>query len=90
MKTLLVFVDILQEETFAASFALLLTRLRCKLLPSVGPSNLIRRIQPYREYELIKETHAQVSVVRNCSRSFLRVCLGEGKQLSWRAWGGQQ
>ncbi len=35
-----------------------------------------------REYELITEAHAQLSAVRNCSRSSLRVCLGEGKQLA--------
>jgi hypothetical protein len=37
---------------------------------------------PVREYELITEAHAQLSVVRNCSRSSLRVCVGEGKQLA--------
>ncbi len=30
-----------------------------------------------REYELITEAHAQLSVVWNCSRSSLRVCLGQ-------------
>ncbi len=35
-----------------------------------------------REYELITEAHAQLSVVGNCSRSSLSVCLGEGKQLA--------
>jgi hypothetical protein len=41
------------------------------------------------------EAHAKLSVVRNCSKSSLRVCLGEGKQLagggdmvsSIRGWG---
>jgi hypothetical protein len=37
-----------------------------------------------REYELITEAHTQLSVVGNCSRSSLRVCLGEGKQLAER------
>jgi hypothetical protein len=37
---------------------------------------------PVREYELITEAHAQLSVVRNCSRSSLRVCVGEGQQLA--------
>jgi hypothetical protein len=41
-----------------------------------------------REYELITEAHAQLSIVRNCSRYSLRVCLGEGKQLA--GGGGQQ
>jgi hypothetical protein len=35
-----------------------------------------------REYELITEGHAKLSVVGNCSKSSLRVCLGEGKQLA--------
>ncbi len=33
-----------------------------------------------REYELITEAHTQLSVVWNCSRSSLRVCLEEGKR----------
>jgi hypothetical protein len=48
-----------------------------------------------REYELITEAHAKLSVVRNCSRSSLRVCLRRGTQLagmaglvsSSRGWG---
>ncbi len=37
-----------------------------------------------REYELITEAQAQLSVVRNCSRFSLPVCsgMGEGKQLA--------
>jgi hypothetical protein len=35
-----------------------------------------------REYELITEAHAKLSVVRNWSRSSHHVCLGEGKQLA--------
>jgi hypothetical protein len=46
---------------------------------------------PYsKEYELMTEAHAKLSVVRNCSKSSLRVCLGEGKHLaasSNREWG---
>jgi hypothetical protein len=38
--------------------------------------------QGLREYELITEAHAKLSVVGNCSRSSLRVCLGEGEQLA--------
>jgi hypothetical protein len=40
------------------------------------------RIVPSREYELMTEAHAKLSVVRNCSKSSLHVCLGEGKQLA--------
>jgi hypothetical protein len=36
----------------------------------------------YREYELMTEAHAKLFVIRNCSKSSLRVCLGEGKQLA--------
>jgi hypothetical protein len=39
-----------------------------------------------REYELMTEAHAKLSVVRNCSNSSLYVCLGEGKQLVGRGW----
>jgi hypothetical protein len=39
-----------------------------------------------REYELITEAHAKLSVVRNCSKSSLHVCLGEGKQLAGGGW----
>ncbi len=35
-----------------------------------------------REYELMTEAHAKLSVMRNCSRSSLYVCLGEGEQLA--------
>jgi hypothetical protein len=35
-----------------------------------------------REYELITEAHAKLSVVRNSSRSSLHVCLGEREQLA--------
>jgi hypothetical protein len=48
----------------------------------------------HREYELMTEAHAKLSVVGNCSRSSLPVCLGEGTQLagggvvsSSRGWG---
>jgi hypothetical protein len=41
-----------------------------------------------REYELMTEAHAKLSVVGNCSKSSLPVCLGEGKQLA--GGGGQQ
>jgi hypothetical protein len=34
-----------------------------------------------REYELMTEAHAKISVVRKCSKSSLHVCLGEGNQL---------
>ncbi len=39
-----------------------------------------------REYELMTEAHAKLSVVGNCSRSSLCVWLGEGKQLAGRGW----
>jgi hypothetical protein len=39
---------------------------------------------PHREYELMTEAHAKLSVVRNCSRFSLHVCLGEGEQLAGR------
>jgi hypothetical protein len=32
------------------------------------------------------EAHAKLSVVGNCSRSSLPVCLGEGTQLAGRGW----
>jgi hypothetical protein len=32
------------------------------------------------------EAHAKLSIVQNCSKSSLRVCLGEGKQLAGRGW----
>jgi hypothetical protein len=32
------------------------------------------------------EAHAKLSVVRNCSKSSLRVYLGEGKQLAGGGW----
>jgi hypothetical protein len=35
-----------------------------------------------REYELITEAHGKLSVLRNCSRSSLHVCLGAGEQLA--------
>jgi hypothetical protein len=35
-----------------------------------------------REYELMTEAYAKLSVMRNCSRSSLHVCLGEGEQLA--------
>jgi hypothetical protein len=35
-----------------------------------------------REYELMTEAQAKLSVVRNCSRSSPPVCLGEGEQLA--------
>jgi hypothetical protein len=35
-----------------------------------------------REYELIIEAHAKLSVMRNYSRYSLLVCLGEGEQLA--------
>jgi hypothetical protein len=48
-----------------------------------------------REYELMTEAHAKLSVVGNCSRSSLPVCLGEGDTAggrgvvsSSRGWGG--
>jgi hypothetical protein len=41
-----------------------------------------------REYELMTEAHAKLSVVRNCSKFSLSLCLGEGKQLA--GGGGQQ
>jgi hypothetical protein len=37
-----------------------------------------------REFELMTEAHAKLSVIRNCSKASLRVCLGEGKQLAGR------
>jgi hypothetical protein len=40
------------------------------------------------ENELITEAHAQLCVIRNCSRSSLSVWVGEGKQLA--GGGGQQ
>jgi hypothetical protein len=45
--------------------------------PAVGPVELsVQEIHLTREYELITEAHAQLSVVRNCSRSSLPVyCL---------------
>jgi hypothetical protein len=39
-----------------------------------------------REYELMTEAHAKLSVVRNCSKSSLRVCLGEREQLAGGGW----
>jgi hypothetical protein len=39
-----------------------------------------------REYELMTEAHAKLSVIQNCSKSSLRVCLGEGKQLAGGGW----
>ncbi len=40
-----------------------------------------------REYELMTEAYAKLSVVRNCSRSYLCVCRGgEGKQLAGGGW----
>ncbi len=36
----------------------------------------------HREYELMTEAHAKLSVVRNCSRSYLVCVWGEGKQLA--------
>jgi hypothetical protein len=41
---------------------------------------------PTREYELITEAHAQLSVVRNCSRFSLPVCSEEGNQLAGGGW----
>jgi hypothetical protein len=41
---------------------------------------------PCREYESMTEAHAKLSVIRNCSKSSQRVCLGEGKQLAGRGW----
>jgi hypothetical protein len=35
-----------------------------------------------RDYELMTEANAKLSVVGNCSRSSLLVCLGEGTQLA--------
>jgi hypothetical protein len=50
-----------------------------------------------KEYELMTEAPAKLSVVRNCSRSSLHVCLGEGEQLagggevsSSRGWGEER
>ncbi len=43
-----------------------------------------------REYELITEAHAQLSVVWNCSRSSLPVYSIWGRVNSWRAGGGQR
>jgi hypothetical protein len=40
------------------------------------------RTLPAREYELMTEAHAKLYVVRNCSRSSLPVCLGEGEQFA--------
>jgi hypothetical protein len=47
---------------------------------------------PVREYELITEAHAQLSVGRNCSRSSLRVLYVWGRENSWLVWwgGGQR
>jgi hypothetical protein len=39
-----------------------------------------------REYELMTEAHAQLSVEGNCSRFSLHVCLGEGKPLAGGRW----
>jgi hypothetical protein len=39
-----------------------------------------------REYELMTEAHAKLSAIRNCSRSSLRVCIRERKQLAGRGW----
>jgi hypothetical protein len=39
-----------------------------------------------REYELITEAHAQLSVVGNCSRFSLSVCSRVGKQLAGGGW----
>ncbi len=41
---------------------------------------------PVREYELLTEAHAKLSVVRKCSKSSVRVCLGEGNQLAGGGW----
>jgi hypothetical protein len=35
-----------------------------------------------REYELMTEAHAKLSVVRNCSKSYL--CVSVGGEYSWR------
>ncbi len=39
-----------------------------------------------REYELITEAHAQLSVIWNCSRFFLPVSSGGGEQLAGGGW----
>jgi hypothetical protein len=39
-----------------------------------------------REYELLTEAYAKLSVVRKCSKSSVRVCLGEGNQLAGEGW----
>jgi hypothetical protein len=39
-----------------------------------------------REYELMTEAHAKLSIVRKCSKSSLRVCLREGNQLAGGGW----
>ncbi len=46
------------------------------------PNNFHFENPESREYELMTEAHAKLSVVRNCSRSSLHVCLGEGEQLA--------
>jgi hypothetical protein len=43
-------------------------------------------IDKTREYELITEAHAQLSVIQNCSRSSLRVSMGGGEQLEGGGW----
>jgi hypothetical protein len=57
-------------------------RIRCQILTNFRK---IVRIGS-REYELMTEAHATLSVVRNCSKSYLCVCLGEGKQLAGGGW----
>ncbi len=44
------------------------------------------RICPAREIELMTKAHAKLSVIGNCSRSSLPVCLGEGDTAGVRGW----